>query len=370
MSDNILMNKRTEMKRELARFISSKPSLFYKDGQTPIPLRFAEKMVERIEETTDIHSSKRIVVFYSIELAIQMRQWGYNNITLVLDTVSDRLQRCIDYGLISAKIKIVSYKDLESMRFVKSNTVVLGNPPFSKITKSGYQGRTTELYPEFYKWAVENADSVAMIMPRTDQRSADTKHNRLISNTATDIIDTTEGFRSILLKTWCVIADSKSDKKASIDWVIDGKGAKNDLNLAKGKLNVTGDKICLERDKGRKDDITIYHKVSEKFGLVVKYCSPELVPVKKRFPTSGYALLMPQMINSNRGWTKTAIVKCTGREAAMNGMTIAFFETKKQAVAVEKYMKTQEFIDNASRLAGGLGGMTLQAMKNVPINVG
>lgn len=363
MSDNILMNNRSEIKRELARLISSKPSFFYKDGQTPIPLRFAEKMVERIEETTDIHSSKRIVVFYSIELAIQMRKWGYNNITLVLDTVSDPLQRCIDDGLISAKIKIVSYEELKSMRFVKSNTVVLGNPPFSNTgDKKQGRGRTKNLYPEFYKWAVDHADTTAMIMPQTNGKNMK-EHNDLIRE-ADDIVPIDPKlFPSINMSMWTVYSGTNQKNKFEFEW----KGSlkqKNDI-FFKGKLNVGSQKHMLQREERKQGDVTIFWKVI-KSGVSIRYHSRKEIKKSWLLPSSGYCVLMPQSIQKY-GWSETEIVKMDGNQVAGNGMSIAHFGTKEEAKAFVEWMQTDSFIDQAHKVVGGMGCMTMGALRTIEI---
>lgn len=321
------------------------PSLFERKDTTFLdPAIAGGQMLRAVEDRlracghTDENISKRVFGVYENLLHIGFAR-KKNNLACQI----------IDHNIITEK----------GMKF----DVTIGNPPFSLVNKKGGRGRGKDLYPDFYRNAITNSDVVAMIMPNT-QQTVNKKHNDFLRETANRIVPCK--FDGINLATWYVISDG-SDSKPDVEWIHNGQD-QNNVNFAKGKLNVSSDVDCLKRDKKRKGDITVYHKVTGTTGLVIKYCSPKMVPKRKRFPESGYALLMPQAIN-DKGWSKTAIVKCTGNEAAMNGVNIAFFDTKKEAMKLRDYMKTEEYIENACKVRGGLGNMTLSAMKRVPINI-
>ena len=225
--------------------------------------------------------------------------------------------------------------------------VVVGNPPFSKAN----EGKTANkkpvaLYPKFYKWAVENADVVAMIIPSSD-RKLGKGHNNLIRKTANIIshIDP-KLFNGIVIPMWYLISDKNDPNKANIDWVLNGSVG-NNIAWTKGKTimpiykNKTGHHGTPA--PASPDDITIYHKLSERSGLVVKYSDPKFIPEPARFPQSGYAVLLPQTI-TDHGWSMVEVVACNGRQTAFHGMTVVFVSSLEEADNLINLMKTPSLL--------------------------
>jgi methylase of polypeptide subunit release factors len=250
--------------------------------------------------------------------------------------------------------------------------VIVGNPPFSKVSEGKTAGkRSEELYIQFYKWAVSHADIVAMVMPTTDKKLQKT-HNTLLRDTANMIkyVDT-QHFPEITMPMWYVIANKQDPARAQIDWCLDGSSG-NDVPWVKGYINMTahknavGDHLGYDTPK-KKSDVCIYHKVNITHGLVTLYCDQQHVSVRALFPKTGWAVLMPQTFNDD-GWSKTEIVKCTGKQAAFNGMNIVFVDTKTQGEKLVEYMKTDVFIQAANKVKQGFNNMNLSCLKAMKLD--
>ena len=315
-------------------------------------------MVDEILDQIDL-VNKTVLVLFNPEFVVGLIERGVtpSNITLLADC---RFKKKMAENLGVNYVTPTECHEGESMEF----DVVVGNPPFSKVSKATGRGRGKDLYPIFFERAIDMAPVVAMIMPSTHDRVF-AKHNALLRQVANKIIHIDPStFSKIVRDVWYVIKDN-SGSKPDIEWLFDDSD-KNDIDFAKGKLNVTTDKHMLGRTKERKCDITIYHKITGS-GLVTNYCKAIEVPQMKLFPSSGWAVLMPQQITKN-GWPKVEIVKCVGNQAAMNGVNIAFFKTKKEAQSLVEYMSTDQFILSALRYVGGMGNMTKTAMNNIDMS--
>jgi len=316
-----------------------------------------DALTKEIISKLKLKKDSTILVMFSYEMLATLHGMGYTNVYLMFDNPRESIKNIVKYF----GYKIVTDEELYGMRRMKFN-VGLGNPPFSVPNKKTGRGGTRSLYPDFYARAVDCCESVAMIMPSTHNRVAK-EHNDKLRETANQIhhIDP-KLFPTVARDMWYVISDG-SNSKPDVDWLFDGEN-NNTLELAKGKLHVTADKALLTRDTKNENDVTVYHKVTGKTGLVTKYCEQHKVGLGKRFPNTGYAVLMPQQL-TKKGWPATFIVKCDGNQAAMNGMNIAFLENKKEAQRLDAYMKTPDFINSALKYVGGMGNMTLAAMKRV-----
>jgi hypothetical protein len=243
-------------------------------------------------------------------------------------------------------------------------TVTLGNPPFSDTgEKKQGRGRTKNLYPEFYRWAIEHSDVVAMIMPMTHNKIM-TSHNSLLRE-ANDIVpvDNTV-FKGVNMDMWTVYAGTGRKKKFQFNWK-DLMEEKNDV-FFKGKLNVGTQNYMLGREKQKRGDATIFWKVTKQ-GVTVRYHPKKEIPDSWFLPATGYCVLMPQQIQKY-GWSETVIVKMDGNQVGGNGMSIAHFETKKEAKAFVEYMKTDSFVDQAHKVVGGQGCMTMGALRMIDLS--
>jgi hypothetical protein len=248
-------------------------------------------------------------------------------------------------------------KDFTTMKF----DVVVGNPPFSLAgNKTGKKGRAKNLYPEFYEKSVKMAKFVAMIVPNTSRQNI--AFNSFIRDNTNKIILINDGTFAVNISTWCLIKDATTTKVKNIDWADLQELPTQKVKWAKGKINVTTENHLLVNATG---PYTVYHKVNGK-GLLQTTTNID-IPSVKLFPSNGYAVIMPQQIQKH-GWTNTSIVKCNGKQAATNGVNIAFVKTRKEAEYLVDYMKSSKFISQAMSNCGGMNNMTLTAMKKIEMN--
>ena len=224
--------------------------------------------------------------------------------------------------------------------------VVVGNPPFSKVGEGKQAGKGgINLYPPFYKWAVENAKQVAMVMPTSEKKTSLKEHNNLLSKA--NIIEYIDGsvFSGVGIDMWYVI-NNETGQKNNIKFTT--LNTNNPLKWERGKLDFssfkekTGDWGSLEKTPDT--NITIYHKLTRN-GLLKKYTNRENIQIKQLFPDSGYAVLMPlTMKRELQGWTDVRVVECNGKQTAFSGMNILFLDTMEQVNTMLEYMKTEDFI--------------------------
>jgi hypothetical protein len=314
----------------------------------------SEDLFEEMLNKTKINKSDSILIMESYGVLPMCNKRGFTNVTLMIDDSRESI-----YNIAKAYNAKVVGKDDDMKKF----DVVIGNPPFSMVNKSTGKGRGIDLYPGFYEKSVKSADTVIMIMPSTHDRVFK-KHNDFLKETANIIehIDP-KAFPTVARDMWYVIKNNSNLKPTNINWVFaDGPG--NDINFDKGKINITADSAILNRDTYEENDITIYRKLTGKKGLEKLYCKPNEIKTCKLFPKQGFAVLMPQQISKD-GFKAVELVECSGKEAATNGMNIAFFDTKEAATSFMNYTKTKEFIKEAYKYVGGMGNMTKTAMQSI-----
>ena len=247
--------------------------------------------------------------------------------------------------------------------------VTVGNPPFSSHAEGKTAGkRGKELYVDFYKLALEISEVVAMIMPTTDKK-VQRVHNKRLSETANVIeyIDPSV-FSDINMPVWYVISD-KSKRKPDVDFSLLSE-VRNDIEWMKGKVNMTQYK---ERagDFGKEEwskefPVKIYHKLNGKDGLLIRYGKASHFRPSMYFPTSGYAVLMPQTITDD-GWIDVKIVKCTGKEVAFSGMNIVFTRTIEHAHELVDIMNTDNFKQQANKVKQGFNGMHVGCLRAIKL---
>jgi len=238
----------------------------------------------------------------------------------------------------------------------KRFTQGVANPPYSLAgNKTGKKGRAKNLYPIFYEKMNELCDNVSMIAPRTDRQH--TAFNSYIREHTNKIIDIDDSAMGVNISTWCLINDNSNDNVDHIEWADLIELPEQKVKWAKGKINVTTEKDLLEDKPG---SFTVFHKVNTKAGLIQS--TTDDLKSSMLFPSNGYAVIMPQQMQSN-GWSITEIIKCNGKQAATNGVNIAFIDTLEEAEYLVEYMKTDNFIDQALSHCGGMNNMTLGAMQ-------
>jgi hypothetical protein len=252
-------------------------------------------------------------------------------------------------------ITIEEFLNLKNVRF----DVIVGNPPYSLAgSKTGKKGRAKNLYPDFYKKSVEMADYVSMIVPNT-ARQQHNSFNQFIRENTNKIKFIDDDAFDVNISTWCLIKDGSDTNVDDIDWADLVELPEQKVKWAKGKVNVTTEADLLVDKPG---PYTIYHKINGS-GLLQTTTDIEISELKL-FPDSGYVVIMPQQIQ-NHGWTDTAIIKCTGKQAATNGVNLAFLSTKEEAEYLVEYMKKDNFVSQALTHCGGMRNMTLGAMQRI-----
>jgi hypothetical protein len=252
-------------------------------------------------------------------------------------------------------ITIEEFLNLKDVRF----DAIVGNPPYSLAgNKKGKKGRAPNLYPDFYKKSVEMADYVSMIVPDTHRQATNT-FNKFIRENTNKIIPIDDDAFDVNIATWCLIKDGSDTDVNDIEWADLIELPEQKVKWAKGKINVTTEADLLVDASG---SYTVYHKINST-GLIQTTTDIEISELKL-FPDSGYAVIMPQQIQ-NHGWTDTAIVECTGKQAATNGVNLAFVTTKQEAEYLVEYMKKEKFVKQALDNCGGMRNMTLGAMQRI-----
>ena len=235
---------------------------------------------------------------------------------------------------------------------------VVGNPPYSLAgNKTGKKGRAKNLYPDFYKKALELSDHVCMIVPNTSRQHI--AFNSFIRETTNKIIPIDDSVFDVNISVWCLIKDNTDTNVLDIDWADLYEIPEQKVKWAKGKINVTTESDLLIDKPG---PYTVFHKINGT-GLIQTTTDTEISPLKL-FPKDGYVVIMPQQIQ-NQGWTDTAIVKCTGKQAATNGVNLAFVDTLEEANYLVDYMKQENFVSQALTHCGGMRNMTLGAMQRI-----
>jgi hypothetical protein len=243
----------------------------------------------------------------------------------------------------------------------KRFTQGVGNPPYSLAgNKTGKKGRAKNLYPIFYEKMNELCDNVSMIVPRTDRQH--TAFNSYIREHTNKIIDIDDSAMGVNISTWCLINDNSNDNVDHIEWADLIELPEQKVKWAKGKINVTTEKDLLEDKPG---SFTVFHKVNTKAGLIQSTTAS--IQHLKLFPSNGYAVIMPQQMQG-KGWSITEIIKCNGKQAATNGVNIAFIDTLEEAEYLVEYMKSDNFIEQALAHCGGMNNMTLGAMQMIDMS--
>lgn len=252
-------------------------------------------------------------------------------------------------------ITVEEFLELKNVRF----DAIVGNPPYSLAgSKSGKKGRAKNLYPDFYKKSVEMADHVSMIVPNTS-RQQHNSFNQFIRENTNKIKFIDDDAFDVNIAVWCLIKDGSDTNVDDVEWADLVELPEQKVKWAKGKINVTTEADLLIDKPGK---YIVYHKINS--GGLIQTTTDIEISELKLFPDSGYAVIMPQQIQ-NHGWTDTAIVECNGRQAATNGVNLAFLTTKEEAEYLVEYMKKENFVTQALTHCGGMRNMTLGAMQRI-----
>jgi len=317
------------------------------------PRQVVVDMLEQIEYEFDDLS---FLVMFNPEIAVILQEtYGASDVTLYTVGQAEKM--------IAERMGIPVIEEVsDSMRF----DVVVGNPPFSNPKEGKTAGKYCEqLYPKFFKMALQIADIVAMIMPTTNKKVSK-KHNTLLKDNANVIEFIDDGVMDVTMPMWYVICDD-SDRNPAVEFTVTQNG--NTIPWEKGKVHMTAFKHAYGNHGVEKPNastkITIYHKLNGK-ELVLKYARENQVKLSQRFPDSGYAVIMPQTITDD-GWTDVRVVKCDGMQAAFNGVNVVFCDTKKQANRLIEYMETDTFKNGANAVKQGFNNMTKACLQSVVI---
>lgn len=305
---------------------------------------------------------KKVHFFANRHIELQTQTINKGDNTIILENVLSQdlwsfwfINNNIDES--SLNITYITPEEYMNLKEVKFDAVV-GNPPYSLAgNKSGKKGRAKNLYPDFYKKAVELSDNVSMIVPDTHRQHI--SFNEFIRKNTNKIIPVDESAFDVNITTWCLIKDGSGTTVDDIEWADLHEIPEQKVKWAKGKINVTTESNLLE-DTG--STYTVFHKINLK-GLHQSKTDTGFSKLKL-FPTDGYVVIMPQQMQ-NSGWSDTAIIKCDGTQAATNGVNLAFVTTKEEAEYLVDYMKKEDFIKQALTHCGGMRNMTLGAIQKI-----
>ena len=159
--------------------------LLLTDGSLPMP----EKVCEDLLSHFSPDSEQNVLVLFDLVLAVRMSIIGYENITILTDTVSPHAEAVIKYfGLTHS-----SEDEIGDMKF----DLVIGNPPYQKPTSGkdrvGSRGNTS-IWDRFVVWGLEHTVDggyMAMVHPTSWRKPNDrwgfwdllTKDNQMVSLT-------------------------------------------------------------------------------------------------------------------------------------------------------------------------------------------
>lgn len=325
----------------------------------PCPYMPQSLVRELLDKTS--YSGKNILVLFSVEIASELHFRGEKNVTITTTSDCPETKRLAD--LFGYKYVLLRKLEENVMKF----DVVVGNPPFSKPKEGKTAGkRAEELYTKFFVKALSIAPSVAMVMPTTNTKVQE-KHNNLLKEKANEIVFIENGVFDVSMPMWYVIVDG-SGRTPDVKFTIDTTG--NSIDWFKGNVNMTGYKEITGHhgltEPTDTTDVVIYHKLNSKEGLIKKYGRRTEFKSFDFFPKSGYAVLMPQTI-TDKGWSVTEIVECTGNQVAFNGMNIVFCSTHEQATRLVEYMQTDNFVSQANKVKQGFNNMNLSCLKSIII---
>ncbi len=254
---------------------------------------------------------------------------------------------------------------------------VVGNPPFSDGRPDGKGGKSSNdiLYVKFFNKARELANNIAMILPSTLNKQMK-EHNLVLSEVVTDYREISkEEFPGPTIDMWYVICLANAPVK-SIPFTISDV-PKNNIIWGRGKLDMYehknnakaagyGEGFIGYTEQTNADDVKVYHKITKSNGLEMYYVPNILVPTKKRFPSSGFVVLVPQTM-TDAGWVSTEIVECCGQAAFLNLKTV-FFDTYDDAKRFQEFMQTEEFIDGAKKVRAGFNQLTIAGLQSIPFH--
>lgn len=127
----------------------------YADGRLVNDSQYVQQgLVDQIQDRLLVSTDSKILVYYSIEWAVNLKFRGYSDVTLITDTVNPSLQK-ISTGL---GIKyIITDMLTPSTKF----SAVVGNPPYQN-------GSNSDFYKQFISRAKQLSDTVAFIVPATN----------------------------------------------------------------------------------------------------------------------------------------------------------------------------------------------------------
>jgi hypothetical protein len=243
--------------------------------------------------------------------------------------------------------------------------VILGNPPFSSDDDQ-YLAET------FFKLALETADTVAMVLPSTHNKGRKA-HNDLVREHGSAVIHldrkVTNGEMKVDQNMWIVICDH-SGRTLPDDTFAISSVPRNNIPWTKGKGSMSDHKKTYGHwgleVKTPECDVTIYHKINGT-KLFTKYGTRDQFKDRAFFPSSGYALLLPQTFH-DRGWNNYEIVECDGSQVAWHGMNIVFFPEREQLERLLEVMSRPEFIEWGKRTRQGHNEMVSGGLASIPIS--
>lgn len=355
------------------------PELTHQLQKEHTPFKLCHEIIERVK----VNTHWKICVVSSIEfvaLLIDYYKVPSTNIIFIDEGRDDS----DDYSV--KAITLMEFMDFPQTNFFHISEIeeirmqhnkfdlVIGNPPFSLGRADGKGGKNKSdiLYVQFFNMALTLSDNVAMIMPSTKNKKMK-EHNANLSKVCTGYRDITpEEFPGPTIDMWYILA-IKDATKEPIPFSI-ATESQNNITWGRGKVDMFEHKNTMRSlgfednfigfsTKQNQTDVTLYHTVNETKGLVTYFVPDETIPKNKRFPNTGFVVLIPQTITDN-GWSKTEIVKCEGQASLLNIKTV-FFNNQEDAKRFVEFMKTREFIDGAIKVRAGFNQLTLSGLRSI-----
>lgn len=327
----------------------------------------------------NIQHGKTILVVSAVEfVAVLIDQFGIDkkDIFFLDEGRVDGKMGTIKKVVLMSELEITQEQILtvEGAKKMKFDYVV-GNPPFSEGRADGKGGKSSNdlLYVKFFNMAFELSDNVAMIIPSTISKKMKA-HNEFIKGVCTFYKEIEkEKFPGPTIDMWYLICLSGSEV-CDIPFTIASK-PKNNIKWGRGKIDTFtlkkqasalgyGDDFMGFTQRVNENDVIAYHKITQEAGLVEVFIPAELVPNNKRFPNSGYVVLIPQTMTDN-GWMSTELVKCSGQSCFLNLKTV-FFDNEDAAKRFQEFMKTDEFINEAKKVRAGFNQLTISGLQSIP----
>lgn len=286
------------------------------------------KVVPKLEDN--------VVVMYTLEVLPILKSYGYENVVFTTK----------EYCEYSAKaVKVLGYKYILMDDIDMKFDVCIMNPPYSKGgNKHGRGGRN--IYPEFYKWSLNNATTVAAIMPiNIDNKSLPVsqevfansvvKHSSFISDNLNDVFSVYASGTIRYCISQLAYDSGKRYQSVKREYVLtEGYTTINDnINLFRG----TPALACKENKT--EDGVVVYEKIKDG-QLIESKISKDIVDAAKGSNA-------PWLVLTINGWHgregNSIVVENKGVKFSNNIFAYECF-SEEQAIKLKEWMSSDTYV--------------------------